>query len=398
VLKISTDYPADTLLIPDKILVDQKPYSGEVMPGTREIEVHKTGYKAIKEQFFIDVDSTPQVFARFMQVMLRSLRLSFTDSATKQAVSVPRVEMDGHGFGIAEAIQIKPGKHTILVTADEYEKHIERVEVAPGDTPVDIRIELKKSAPVIKKPETPVKPEVARPEDKEKKVEGKECVVDIETATRFPGPGSKKIRPDAVFLNDQKIKSGQSFASGKYRLTIKLAGYTTIEKDITIPDTGERFTIKEELVPSPRKLIFRITVDYPVGATIVPDKVLIDKKEFSGDVEPGAREIEIYKAGYQPIKDQFFVDVDSVPHTFLTFMRVVARPIKLIFVDSNTGKEVTPKRTEIDGREVDISKNIQIMPGEHMIQVFSDDYRKYLDTLSIAPGDTALELKIKLSK
>ena len=100
----------------------------------------------------------------------------------------------------------------------------------------------------------------------------------------------------------------------------------------------------------------------------------------------------------ETIRDQFYVDAGDAPQTFLRFMRVLNRKIKLSFVDSTSGEAIVPKQVELDGQPIDISGNVEVRPGEHMIQVIAEGYDKYFESFKVSPDDQPLEMKIKMTK
>ena len=463
--KIATDYPPGATLMPDKVVIDGQLYSGKVAPGSHQIEVYKAGYPPIKEQIFVDIGTGAQIFRRLMRVLPRSLKITCVDKDSGRPIAASQVEINGKK--IAGEIALKPGRHMLRVTADNFKPYSDLIEIQPGDEAHQIKIALKAVVPEKKIPEKPAKPEIKpTPPAKDqprtvnfvfnvepdkvlinhKPLHGRQsqllpgkhqlvvekrghhtinekitvpagagpyqktitlvalapaaekCTVMIEVTSRFPGSGSQTLRPDVVKLNDIKIDSGAQVAPGKYRLTIRHEGYQSIEKSLTIPSGAAHFKIKEEMAAAPRKMLFRITADYPPAASITPDKVIVDGNPYSGKIAIGTHAIEIYKSGYRPIKEQILVDLGTGPYTFLRFMRVLPRSLHLSVVDAGSGKAIADARVEIDGQQVDISQEISVTPGEHMLKVTAKQYRDYLDSLKVDPGEKPQSKKIELSK
>lgn len=363
VFRINADYPIG-IIEPDKILIDDKPYTGEIYPGTYQIKVYKAGYKAIEKRFFVDIGTNKKIFVDFMRVLPRKLDLDFVDRKTNKKLDIKKVLINGREYKTDGKIALRPGKHIIEIKDKKAEAHSQKIKVEPGDIPLELKIELTK---------------ILTPEERMRLV-------------KF----DFNVTPDEIRIGKKIVKGNQiKIMPGRYTLEVAKKNYQTFRKEIMVTEKEEPYLVEATLELQKRELSFKVTADHRRGL-IRPDKVVVDGKPYKDHVTVGSHKITIHKAGYTPISKEIKVEAGKTPYQCTAFMRVLNR--KLIFktIDSTNGKTVQIKNMTFDEKPFDHTKKLEVRPAEYPYTIEAENYCKYAGVIQVKPGDTPLTIEVKM--
>jgi len=202
-----------------------------------------------------------------------------------------------------------------------------------------------------------------------------------------------ELAPQQVTLNGEAVQEGKLMSAGEYVLKIAYPGFEPFQKKIVISEGTETYTIQEVLIAPKFAIMFQIMSES--GGEIQADKILIDGKDFSGEVTPGMHEIEIHKKGYKTIKEpQEFKDSEP----FCVFlMKALPRAIRMSFKEKGTDKAITPLDVLINNRRIALDQPIQEKPGDLTIDVMADGYEEVREKVSMLPDDQVFEITIEMT-
>ncbi len=355
----------DSLVQADQILVDSKAFSSgqPLLPGKYSLEVIKKGYEKEQKTLQFLAGTEKIVIPVNLKVAKRELRLSFTKGQTQELLS-PEIWLGQEKY--TQSSLWLPGKYSLKAELKGYKPYQEEIVMPVGEGAYEKKISL----------------ELTRIE----------CPIHFELIAL-----NNNIKPDSILINNIPSQPGQMISYGKHSLKIEAKGFQSIEKEISVAEGEEKFIVRENLVPLPCKLIFQVTSDYAPGSFLTPDKILLDGKTFEGEAIPGMRELEIYKSGYQPLKEQILVAVGNSPQMLLRILNVSPRNGKILFQEKGTGNPVIPEKAMVQDIEVKNKENFSIAPGLKKISATAKGFLPYTEDVEIVPDDAVWEKTIEMT-
>lgn len=149
-VNIFLDYPMGNITPPYRVTIDGREFTGDITPGPHKIEVYKIGYETLTEHVYISEGLSPQDFTRYMVALPRPVRLVFVDAATKEEVAPDevrfrdKIKLEERRIDVKNIFEQKPGIYEMEVSAKDYEKLYQDLEIEPGEGLVDKVIPLQK--------------------------------------------------------------------------------------------------------------------------------------------------------------------------------------------------------------------------------------------------------------
>lgn len=355
----------DASLEADQILIDSKPFaSGKaLLPGKYSLEVMKKGYGKEQKVISFSAGQEKVIVPVNLMVSKRELQLAFS-KGEGGALLTPDVFLGKEKY--TQGSLWLPGAYSIKADLKGYKSYQGELVIPVGDGAYEKKIAM----------------ELTRIE----------CPISFEITAL-----NNLVKPDLILINGNPLQAGQMVLYGKHKIQIQAKGFQTLEKEIEINEGAESFSVKENLLPLPCQLVFQITCDYTPGTFLNPDKILVDGKPFANEVTPGMREVEIYKSGYQPIKEQILVQTGVSPQMLLRIMNVSPRNGKIVVVEKGTTNPITTDKVMVQDTEVKNSEVFSVAPGMKKISVEAKGFLPYHEETEIAPDDAVWEKTVEMT-
>ncbi len=260
--------------VPDRIAIEGTWPAFELggryllLPDRYTLRAEKIGYHTLEQR--IEVTTAPNQEYTFSLIKLSGLLRITSDPIGA------RVSIDGQLRGVTPlpAIELRPGNHKLLVTADRYLNHRSEVLIEGGGLKQDLKIELTPGWAAVTVDSSPA---------------GANVLIDGELV------GTTPLTTDVL--------------DGTHRLQIELAGYETWRDDFTAvadePQNLPEVTLKAA--------DGRVQIQSePTGANVVVDDEYRGQTPLVLGLAPNqTHELTISKSGYEPASQMVQVGADE---------------------------------------------------------------------------------------
>ena len=197
-----------------------------------------------------------------------------------------------------------------------------------------------------------------------------------------------EVNPDEISLTSivkneltgesMPITDQESFKPGRYRLTIRKAGYNPIVKELTLYPGEGTFYLREKLKSKLRKIQYRVQGDYTgdSGTDIIePDEISLDGEPIRKDseVKPGEYELVIRKEGFERLVEKIKIPPAERAHPINKFIRTLRRKILFqITGDYQKDIRITPDEVTFDGHFIKHGDSVK--PKSCMVTIRKTGY------------------------
>ncbi len=372
ILNITADYPPGKQLTPDSVLMNGEPFSEGMVqmfksmkPGRYSMAISKSGYNPVKKEVVIPAGSSDYVIKEQLFTMPRLVTYRLYDAEKKDKELVPdRITLAS--TPVTQSNSFKPGNYRLFIQTQGYPDVLEDIQIDPGVEPYKIERGLVASTRIVK--------------------------------YELTGDYSSDIlTPKEINLNGINVASeGSSFAPGSYQMAVYIPGYERLVKRIDFGASRDPFIIREKLTSKKRKVVFKITANFPEGVSIKPRKVIFHDKEIidGEEVKPrlGGYQVTIENEGYMPVNMNALIEPSE--DVFDLVQKLQARPRRLKFeIDGSyqPGKALELDTITVNAKSYQTSDAFD--PGNYKIFLAKAGYKSEEFDQPIVPGETPVVIK-----
>ncbi len=342
------DYPPDSELKGFKVTLSGQEVNtvGKIKPGKYALVIEKAGYQTLNSNVSIPAGTTEHIVMERLITKPRVVQYNITDSETGEVISPDVITLgDARVTGAAD---FKPGKKQLQIKTQGYVPLTEEMELPVGTGPYTIVRSLKPANRLVKY----------------------EIKGDYNNAN---------LTPDELTLNGESYKDyGKLYVRpGDYDLVVYVPGYDRYQDRLNVAASRDDLVIKVNLASKKRRVVFKVSSDFPKGAQLTPDRVTFDGQEITEGqgIKPKSAgyKIVLNKTGYtEAILKEI---IEPSENEWILKAQMEARHRRLLTeVDSDyrPGVYLEMDRMTIKGERVE--KGDRIPPGDHAFSLEKAGY------------------------
>ncbi len=371
IFQITGDYQKDEpLMQPDVTFNSRKVSYGEaIKPGIFRVEVRKPGYDPHFSSETVEPKNEPFILRKMLNSKLRRVELDIlAEFPVGQKLSPDRCIVNLNERNVVAEPNFKPGAYTMSITSAGYETINKKINIEPKE---DIHIirETMKAKPVLVK-------------------------VEITLDIPHDDPNAAAV----LTLVNQKnkeiinLKDGDKVPPANYQLKIEMDGYESVTLPKDIYPSEETYLITQRLLAKKRKVISRITAEYPEGKSFLPQDIQnitlggqsLKDKDFQ--IKPGSHELMIVHPGYAPIRKLVNISANSTEFLLAERLETLPRTVEFTFRDSVlVNRELKPDEVTVANKPIAEQKVI-IKPGVYTLRARLQGYAALDDMVTVPVG------------
>ena len=311
-LIINTDYPVGSIIQPDKVLIDSKPYEDGITPGIHTIEVIKAGYKTIIEEIPVRLGED-FMFLRIMEVLPRKIRWNIIDSEKNTQLAPEAIFVDNRNVVAEPVLSLRPGRYHVQVKLVHYQDYSEYIEVKPDDSVMEVTIKMDAGSDTSEKTVVSSDEQEQKLEEPiEKKVESQPQVPQqtsstVQTRKLVLKPYQEDfqvIQPWKIFINGQEVMPEAEYEVGSLlKMKLLFQDYMTFQREIFIGFGNE-----------PQEVPFALTPLKPYKFTTIREVLNLDGIDYPYEFIVDNKLVEEHLVQLEPGEERFVLTV-KVPES-----------------------------------------------------------------------------------
>lgn len=404
-----------------KLKVDNGAFSSEVSIGAHSVSAEAKAYKSYRKDLTLKAEEEAS-----LEIILEAkpARLTFKVTPADAGVLI-----DGAQAQPSATVEVSPGKHTVVISREDYEPYFEEIEVGP-DTDKEITAVLKVQNGGILVSVVPASARVAVDgaelgdgvlkadvppgrhtisasaqdyEDYKTEVTvapNKTATVDI-ALKPSKGVLTGKVIPanSDVAIDGVPVTTAQggryeqgSLAPGEHTLVVSRKNFETFQAKPVIT-AGRTLELDVKLTPSKGGLKLKVQ---PRDASVSVGGTPAELKEGEGNsaLLPGKYLVTIQKAGYEAFEKE--VEILSSEETVLEVA------LKLLPGIVTAAVSPADAKVMVDNKAVAVEKGmirLEVVPGKHGLKASQAKYEPYEAEFEVAAGEVKnLEVRLEARK